>query len=402
MKILYVCPMAHSSYHPRSRTIRETAVFLKAGLEVSLCTFKGLEGEEISPEIVHKTVVSSWFGLLFRICTPLEKAGRPGYMLAGFLEKFATLCLAFQLRGNLKYDVLYLRDGDSLIAEQLIPGLFTRNLRWAVSIIASNTAHPPNKWLYRVINAPLWKPLYRRAMGKNRYLFFCENQHVKDLLEKDHLQGILAGRVKMLQCPIIQPEEQLPRRQAREKLGLPENRTVLLHFGTLHAGKDIETVLAAVSGLDGVLLVHVGYVEPWYDLRGIIERYNLGDQIRTKEQYVSEEEKNDYFAAADAIILSYKKTFKQNASMLWEAAASGLPVIASDGGEMAQLVGSYQTGLVFAAEEAGSLRETIKIFMDLSREERERMSLNFGPFCDKYSMKAWVAGCVDMFTELQH
>jgi glycosyltransferase involved in cell wall biosynthesis len=238
-------------------------------------------------------------------------------------------------------------------------------------------------------------------MARNRYLFFCENQYVKDLLENRHLKGILKGRVRLLPSPIVKPGRSLTRRQAREKLGLPPDKTIFLHFGTLHAGKDIESVLAAMSSLTGALLVHVGYVEPWRDLQGRIDHYKLGNKVRTREQYVSEEEKQDYFAAADSIVLSYKKSFQQNASMLWEAAAAGLPVIASDGGEMPGLVREYRTGLVFTAENAGSLRETLEKFQGSGPEEREEMSLNFGVFCEEYSLKRWVNGCLEMFTELK-
>jgi glycosyltransferase involved in cell wall biosynthesis len=400
IKLLYVCPMAHTGYHPRSRLVRETAALQKAGLEISLCTFCGVPDETISTDIIHKIVASNGLGRLLLILKKLEKTGYWGNYFAGFIEKFSTLCFALRLKRKLKFDVIYLRDGDSLIFEQVILGLFTRNYRWAISIIAKNTIIPPNKWQKRFINARFWKPIYRRAFAKNKYLFFCENEYLKSLIENEHVQGILSGRVRKLSSPTIGVIKQYPKTQARIKLGLPVDGTLFLHFGSLHPGKDIETVFAAMKDIREATLVYVGYVEPWIKLHTLLNRHQLTNKAILNEQYVSEDIKEAYFAAADAIILSYRKDFLQNASMLWEAAASKLPVIASDGGEMAKLVEQYRIGHVFQAEKPDSLRDELKKFLDLSEQDKNEMSCNFEEFCKYYSESKWTSECIEMIKEL--
>jgi glycosyltransferase involved in cell wall biosynthesis len=400
IKVLYTCPMAHKNFHPRSRLIRETAALKKAGIEISVCTFCGVSDEIIPGDINQKTVVSSGLGRLLLVFQKIEKTGYWGNYFAGFIEKFSTLYLALKLKRKLKYDVIYLRDGDSLIFEQVVLGLFTRNYSWAISIIAKNTIVPPNKWQKRFINARFWKPIFRRAFAKNKYLFFCENEYLKKLIENEHIQGILSGRVKILSSPTVAVLKQTSKKQARIKLGLPEEGMLFLHFGYLHPGKDIDTVFTAMKDIGEATLVFVGYVEPWIKIQPLLDRYHLTNKVILNTQYVSEDIKDAYFAAADAIILSYRKDFLQNASMLWEAAASKLPAIASDGGEMAELVQKYQIGYVFQAEEVDSLREELKKFLSISKENKEVISNNCIRFCDDYSESKWVKECLEMIKEL--
>ena len=119
-----------------------------------------------------------------------------------------------------------------------------------------------------------------------------------------------------------------------------------------------------------------------------------------KDYYIPEVEKQYYFAAADAIILSYKKDFTQTASMLWEAARFRVPAIASDSGELGELVNGYQTGLVFKAEDATSLKETLSHLLTLSQSQKETIRRNCENFRDEFSLDDWAHKCQDIFKGL--
>ena len=317
-----------------------------------------------------------------------------------FIEQFSTLCLAVSLRRTLEYNVIYLRDGDPFIFIPFILGLFTKDYRWAISLIGTRALRSKGTWFYKFVNASFWKPVCRRSFSRNRYIFFCENIRMKNFFETEYLDGILAGRVRLLPRSVEKPDNQILQKKARAKLGLPEDKAVFLHFGTLHLGKSIEPILAAIKDLPDVLLVHAGHIAPRFNPRRLIERYGLESRVIVREHYIPEHEKQHYFSSADAIILSYKKDFVQTASMLWEAAIFKLPAIASEGGELGELVQRYQVGLVFRAEDAASLKAALAKFLSSTPQEKEDMRSNYRKFGDDFSVARWVHGLEGIITDL--
>ena len=400
IKVLYVCHEAHWADHHHLMAERETCALLKAGIQVSLCTFRGIPDQEAPQVVPHRTVVSTWLGYPLDILTRLRYLTHTVRHVTKFIEQFSTLCLAVRLRRPLKYNVIYLRDGDPFIFMPFILGLFVKDHRWAISLIGTRALRSTSSWFYKFVNASLWKPVYRRSFSRNRYTFFCENIHMKNFFETDHLDGILSGRVRLLPRWVEKPANHILQRKARAKLGLPEDKAVFLHFGTLHLGKSVEPILAAIRDLPDALLVHAGYVGHQFNLRRLVERYGLESRVIAREHYIPEHEKQHYFSSADAIILSYKKDFVQTASMLWEAAKFKLPAIASESGELGELVQRYQIGLVFRAEDATSLKTVLSKFLNSTQKEREDMGSNYNKFSDDFSVDTWVHGLVDIITDL--
>ncbi|MCK4825057.1 glycosyltransferase, partial [bacterium] len=116
--------------------------------------------------------------------------------------------------------------------------------------------------------------------------------------------------------------------------------------------------------------------------------------------YIPETEKQYYFAAADAAILSYNKDFLVAGSMLLEAVRFKLPAISSDNGDLGELVRKYDIGLVFHAENVASLSSTLLAFLDSSHSQREAMANNCERFCDDFSYNKWSHRCMKIFTDL--
>ena len=132
-----------------------------------------------------------------------------------------------------------------------------------------------------------------------------------------------------------------------------------------------------------------------------MERECLEGRVIVRDSYIAETEKPLYFASADAVVLSYRKDFVQTASMLLEAARFGLPVIASDVGELGELVRRYRTGLVFRAEDPESLREAFARFLSSTSDDRVNMGRNCGKLCDDFSLDSWANQCLSIFAELR-
>jgi len=413
IRILYVCPWAHWAGHPPYAAMRESSALAKAGAQVSLCTFRGILGQKEPQIIPHRTVVSSWIGFPLGVLVNLLLSLKINPMkgLAWFLENFSTLFLAVKLRKTFKHDVIYLRDGDPFIFTPFLLGLVFRHYRWAISLIGVKALMPPfsfwyHKLFYKFLNAPIWKPIYRRSLAKNQFIFHCQNKYIKDYFETNFLDGILSGRVSVVPIGVEQTASNVPQKEARRFLGLPEDKVILLHFGSLHSGKDIETVLAAIRDVPDVLLIHAGAIDvrlflmTRQTLTDSVQHYGLQNRVIIKDYYIPEEEKQYYFGAADATILSYKRDSLQTASLLWEAAKFRSPTIASDVGELGELVKKHKIGLVFEAEDATSLKHTLSHFLSSSQSEKETMRSNCEKFCDEFSLGAWAEKCIGIFKEL--
>lgn len=403
IRVLYVCPLAHCAGHPPQTAINESSALVKAGAEVSLCTFRGILGQKEPQIIPHRTVVSSWIGFPLGILTHLLRVSlktKPTKGLAWFLENLSTLFLAVRLRKTLRYDVIYLRDGDPFIFIPFALGLVFKHYRWVISLIGVVGKTSPPSLFNRFINNPIWKPIYRRSLAKNQFIFHCENKYTKDYFETNFLDGILSGRVSVVPVGIEQTASNVPQKEARRYLGLPQNKVIFLHFGALHAGKDIETVLVALKNVSNTILIHAGKVTSSVDLTHLIQHCGLQNRVIIKDYYIPEAEKQYYFGAADATILSYKRDFLQTASMLWEAAKFSSPTIASDVGELGELVKKHKIGLVFEAEDATSLKGALLHFLNSSQSERETMRSSCEKFCGEFSLGAWAQKCIGIFTEL--
>ena len=412
IRVLYVSPWAHWSGHPTDTAIKESTALVKAGAQVSLCTFRDILGRKEPQTIPHRTVVSSRIGsplgVLANLLTSLKLSPMKG--LSWFLEQFSTAFLAVKLRKTFKYDVIYLCDGDPYIFTPVLLGLVFRHYRWAVVLAGARAVISPtslpHKLFYKLVNAPMWKPIYRSSLAKNQFIFICPNKYIKDYFETNFLDGILSGRVSVISLGVEQTASITPQKEARRFLGLPEDKVIFLHFGSLHLGKDIETVLAAISDIPDVLLIHAGAVAVRMPLitpqklLDLVQHYGVQDRVIIKDYYIPEEEKQYYFGAADATILSYKRDTWQTTSMLWETAKFRSPTIASDAGELGELVKRYKVGLVFEAENATSLKDALSRFLSFSPSEKEAMVSNYEKFGNEFSLDEWAQKHVKSFREL--
>ena len=126
----------------------------------------------------------------------------------------------------------------------------------------------------------------------------------------------------------------LPRGEARQLLGLPDDRVVVLFVGNLKPTKGIRELADALLGLgDPFLGVFVG--------GGVESGYGRGDpRAPGRLSYVGARPHEDvvrYLSAADVLVLpSYGEGLP---TVIVEAGSLGVPVIASDVGGVPELLG---------------------------------------------------------------
>jgi glycosyltransferase involved in cell wall biosynthesis len=397
LRILYVCPWAHRAGHYPEATITETSALSKAGTEVHICTFEGILDQGQPIILPQRKVRSSWLGFPVGILTHSIDFLPKVRTIAQLLEAIVTLFSAVKLRRSLRYDVIYLRDGDPFIFLPLLLGLVVKHYRWAIVL----TGHLGEKasfnlFPYKFSIAPFWKPIYRRSLSRNQYTFICQNRHMQDFFNEKFLGGVLSGGIRLIPRAVRKTRNYLTQEEARQHLSLPKDKVICLHFGALHIGKDIETVLVAIRDIPDVLLIHVGKIMPGVNLTGLVRRYGLQDRVIIRDYYIQEPEIQHHFFSADAIILSYRKHFMQTASTLLKAAEFKLPVIASDSGELGELVERYQIGWCFKAEDANSLKDMLFLFLNSSQSQKETMKSNWDKFCDDFSLDDWAKKSIEV------
>jgi glycosyltransferase involved in cell wall biosynthesis len=131
------------------------------------------------------------------------------------------------------------------------------------------------------------------------------------------------------------------RREARRRLGLPEDQTVFVSPGFLHPDKGLERAVAAAAGVGRLYLVgsvkdrtarNLVYVAGLRELAG-----GTGD-VELVERYLEEEDLDRWVAAADAVVLPYRRSWSSGALARAQrlgtpavvTAVGGLPEQASD------------------------------------------------------------------------
>jgi glycosyltransferase involved in cell wall biosynthesis len=409
VRVLYVCPYAHYPGHFAAAAVQETQALAEAGVEIMLLTFCGVIGKaEIKipcsvafPQTRLTKPIHNFIRLLRK-----WTISRWSVM---FFETLVTLSRAIAIKRKRKVDIIHLRDGEPFIFLSHLLSLPFRGYRWMISLTASNIYPPKPKtftqFVYttavRFVNSGIWRPLYRISLARNGFVFLTQNETARRDYNS-YLGGIFDGIVIYLPLGSDKPVKTIDKDKARRKLKLPLDKPVFLSFGAPHSGKDLETIFRAVGELPDVCLVHAGSqaFSLGANTSSLADKYSKPNRVIISDHYISEEEKPYYFFAADAAILSYTRQFLSTSSLLWESCRFETPVIASDNGQLRELVESYDVGLLFKAQNSDFLREAIVHFIELNPEQIELLKRSCRRFANEFSLEKWAQRCVEIYDSL--
>jgi glycosyltransferase involved in cell wall biosynthesis len=162
-------------------------------------------------------------------------------------------------------------------------------------------------------------------------------------------------------------EPALGREAARARLGLPAERFIFLHLGSPERRKGLPDLLAAFASLPAgvrgrALLVRAEPAE-WRGRKPLLLRVGSNARlkgaerrrlealraegwVRTVEDFVPAEELMEYFAAADRVVIPYRK-FRYSSGILANAIGAGRAVIAADHGEIGRAVAELGVGELY-------------------------------------------------------
>ena len=170
----------------------------------------------------------------------------------------------------------------------------------------------------------------------------------------------------------------LTREQARDRLNLPSDKFIFLHCGTSFPIKGLNDACTAINMLcpelkSKLMLVRAG--ELWDpDLKPVIN--SLG---RLVNEYIDQEDLNDYYAAADCVLMPYRN-HKGSSGVLVHSAANSRPVIAPDYAKIGDLTSRYKLGYLYKHLDLYSLADAMRLAVEGSYiqgpEAKEFVELN--------------------------
>jgi glycosyltransferase involved in cell wall biosynthesis len=173
------------------------------------------------------------------------------------------------------------------------------------------------------------------------------------------------------------------------------NQFVWLAIGGLRAAKDYPNMLRAVAGLRGALLLIAGEGE----LRVQLERLALELKIRSSVRFCGFcPNTAELLNAADGYVLS--SLWEGLPLVLLEAAATALPIVATDVGGNAEIVLNGKSGILVPAADSVALQRAMQTVMAISKPERCQMGMAGREFVSAhYSMSQIVSDWENLYRE---
>jgi glycosyltransferase involved in cell wall biosynthesis len=165
----------------------------------------------------------------------------------------------------------------------------------------------------------------------------------------------------------------IPSTEAREKLGLPCDKRIVLFFGFIREYKGLDTLIRATAHLTEEYCVVIAG-EMYGDFakyESLIDEAQVRSRCKLFIRYIDDSEVPAFFSAAEVCVLPYKSATQSGIVQI--AFNFNLPVIATDVGGLAEMVEENVTGLILRSQEPKALAELIrKYFEENLREDFSR------------------------------
>jgi D-inositol-3-phosphate glycosyltransferase len=173
-------------------------------------------------------------------------------------------------------------------------------------------------------------------------------------------------------------------REAKQRLGLKEGERTVLFYGAIAPYKGLDLLVEAFQSLAAtnrnyrlIIAGHAkGGCEPYLrDVQRTIDTTIDRSRVIEKIEYVSDEDTELYFKAADLVVLPYRDIYQSG--VLFMAYSFGLPVVATDVGSFGETIVEGKTGFLCKRADSDDLAGTIEKYfesglyrdLDLARQQ---------------------------------
>jgi glycosyltransferase involved in cell wall biosynthesis len=205
-----------------------------------------------------------------------------------------------------------------------------------------------------------WRPDYvllRWAFGRAGRMWF-HTEAERKALERDYRVRVRGEIVPHR----VHPFRAASREEARGELGLPVGETVFVCAGFLQPSKGFDRAVKAFPAAEGGSLYIVGSVrDPTPEnesyARALAERAAAAPRVTFLERYLSDEEFDLWLAAADWLVLPYRRSW--SSGVLARAQALGTPAIVAGVGGLPEQAGKQDVVVHNDEELAGAFRAAV-------------------------------------------
>ena len=189
--------------------------------------------------------------------------------------------------------------------------------------------------------------------------------------------------------------------EAREEINIDKDLKVILFVGRLERLKGLDTLLEALSMIDqdeiNLLVVGGLYnISEVSRLKKICNEYDLSEKVH----FIGSINRNDlkyYYNSSDICVLpSYYESFGLSAL---EAAACGIPVVASKKGGLSSIVIDKKTGYLLQWRCPGPFVEKLEILLK-SKDLRKSMGMNARKHAEKLNWDVSINNLKQLFNKL--
>ena len=162
---------------------------------------------------------------------------------------------------------------------------------------------------------------------------------------------------------------------ARDQLGIAQSARVLLFFGQIKDTKGLDILIEAlprvIEEVPETLLVIAG--RPWKTgferFEALIDRCQVRGSCHLQIGYVPDDMASAYYAAADIVVLPYRRIYQSGVLLM--AMSYARPVVVSDLPGMTEVVTDGENGYVFNSESKDDLAQVLtRALLDEGRRSR--------------------------------
>lgn len=159
--------------------------------------------------------------------------------------------------------------------------------------------------------------------------------------------------------------EQVLAQPARRLLGLPPAAPVVAFAGTLRPWHGLDVAIRALPALPGVLLAVAGDGPVRAELELLAAREGVSDRVRWLGQ-LPQRQVRQLLAAADVAIAPYPPLagFAYSPLKLYEYLAAGVPIVASDIGQISAVLGRGRWGRLVPPGDPAALAAALRAVID--------------------------------------
>lgn len=181
--------------------------------------------------------------------------------------------------------------------------------------------------------------------------------------------------------------------EAATALNFPATSNYLLFFGFIRAYKGLDVLLKAmgdpiVKALDVKLIVAGEYYADQEYYEGLIQEYDLGDQVILKTDFVPNDVVRYYFGLADMVVQPYKTATQSGISQL--AYHYEVPMLVTAVGGLPEIVPHGEAGYVVPPNNPKAVAEAIVDFYKNKQKAILKVGVQAGKA--KYTWSSMVDG----------